>query len=300
MELGFDDVVAVIRSFAERVRRQEAQLNAINVFPVADNDTGTNMRRTLDDIVAALELVDDLDSARRAVSDAALGGRGNSGLIVGQFLTGFVSVGSGDRLELATGCRNAATFARQSVARPVEGTMLTVADAAAGAAIDMMLGGEAAGDASVLASVASAAVAETPKQLAVLAERGVVDAGAAGLGLFYQALAELGDGCIPTALISGHVAVGAPSGRSDPGSVVGHEVQFRVPAEVIDSGQLQRFLGAIGTDVVVANSVGLLAAHVHVADPDVATAAISAELEGRRSARAISFKIEPIVVRGER
>ncbi len=298
MELGFDDVVAVIRSFAERVRGQEAQLNAINVFPVADNDTGTNMRRTLDAVVAAVGLVDDLGSARLAVSAAALEGRGNSGLIVGQFLAGFVSVGTGDRLEVASACRNGATFARQSVARPVEGTMLTVADAAARAAADMAPGGGA--DASVLVSAASAAVAATPNQLAVLAERGVVDAGAAGLALFYEAIAEQGPGVVGTILISCDVGVGAPSAAAEHGSIVGYEVQFRVPTEVIDSGELRRFLGDLGTDVVVADSVDLIAAHVHVVDPDVATAAISAELEGRRSAKAISYDVEPIVVGGER
>lgn len=298
MELGFDDVVAVIRSFAERVREQETQLNAINVFPVADNDTGTNMLRTLDDIVAALGHVEDLDAARRAVSDAALGGRGNSGLIIGQFVSGFVAAGSGRRLEVAAACRAGAACARGAVARPVEGTMLTVADVVASTATDMP--GLATGDLPALVSAAATAVASTPKQLAVLAERGVVDSGAAGLALFYEALVEHVCGVVEPIRFDPHVDPGAARVGTHPGAVVGHEIQFRVASDVIDSRELRRFLDGLGRDVVVADSRGLLAAHVHVADPAAATAAISAELRGRGSSTAIHYDIDPLVVRGER
>lgn len=293
MHLGVDEVVALLGGLADRVRRQEAELNALNVFPVADRDTGTNMLRTIDVVVAevaALTGVVDHSAVADAVARSALSGRGNSGLILGQFLTGFTSVADGDRLALVDGLVAAASRAREAVADPVEGTMLTLADVvSAAAAVDP--------DPAHLAAVAAAAVAATTAQLSVLAERGVVDSGAAGLALLFDTLAELEHG-LPTAddeLIVCNVGLEPPPGP--PSAVVGHELRFRIPTGIVDGDELRRLLSSLGTDVVVGTGTEHLAAHLHVDDPHLAANLISTELEGRLGAGAISYDVEPLVER---
>ncbi len=296
--LGVADVVAVINDFAARLRSHRDALNAINVFPVADNDTGTNMVRTLEVIAASLGGEPDMSSAVGCIEEAALSGRGNSGLIIGQFLVGFSSAVREGRLDVAAGIVAAAALARDAVASPVEGTILTVADSMADAVLDLPTI-----TARQLAAHAHAAVAATTGQLAVLAERGVVDAGAAGLALFFDALASVERGEDDWRLIMCNVGLEpSPAERvgpeaSDPAA---YEIQFRVPRTIVDAEELQTILVSLGTDVVVASSADLLSAHVHVVDPHMATNAISARLESRPSAQAISYDVEAIVVRGER
>lgn len=292
MDVG--EVVSLIDRFADRVRLREHELNSLNVFPVADNDTGSNMAQTLDAIVVDLGALDrdrDLDAVARAVERSALSGRGNSGLILGQFLAGFTSASAGDRLGLANGLTEAATRARAAVAHPVEGTMLTLADAVSTAA-----SGDP--DPEHLAGVANDAVRATTGQLQVLADRGVVDAGAAGLALLFDALVDLvsAEPVAEPGLIACNVGVDAPSTASP--NIVGHEIRFRVPIAVIDRDELSRMLSALGSDVVIAASADHLGAHLHVLDPHLVANAISAELEGRRGSPAINYDIEPLVARG--
>lgn len=294
MELGVDDVAALLGGFTTRVRRRELDLNSLNVFPVADNDTGTNMVRTLQVIVAEVSAVTERAShtgVADAVARSALSGRGNSGLILGQFLAGFTSASDTDRLDVGEGLAVAATRARSAVARPVEGTMLTLADAvAAAAAVDP--------DPERLRVVAAEAVAATTGQLTVLAERGVVDSGAAGLALLFDALAELravGRDDVDDLFVCD---VGLePAPRPLGGVVVGHEIRFRLPAGVVETVDLRRLLSSIGTDVVVAATAEHLAAHLHVPDAHAAVMAISAELEVRLGASAVSYDVEPLVER---
>ncbi|MEU7410555.1 DAK2 domain-containing protein [Streptomyces sp. NPDC042638] len=186
--------------------RAREEIDAINVYPVADGDTGTNLYLTLESAATAVEAVfagyetgcaePSLADAVRAMAHGALiGARGNSGTILAQLLRGMAQVlaetgdashvdGSGLRLAL----RRAADSARQAVAHPVEGTVLTVASAAAEAAEG------AEGDCGTVARAAyegaRAALAATPGQLAVLERAGVVDAGGRGLVAVLGALVE--------------------------------------------------------------------------------------------------------------
>ncbi|MFF9770911.1 DAK2 domain-containing protein [Streptomyces sp. NPDC014636] len=186
--------------------RAREEIDAINVYPVADGDTGTNLYLTLESAATAVEAVfagyetgcaePSLADAVRAMAHGALiGARGNSGTILAQLLRGMAQVlaeagdasrvdGSGLRLAL----RRAADSGRQAVAHPVEGTVLTVASAAADAAE----GTE--GDCGTVARAAyegaRAALAATPGQLAVLERAGVVDAGGRGLVAVLGALVE--------------------------------------------------------------------------------------------------------------
>ncbi|MFF9154130.1 DAK2 domain-containing protein [Streptomyces sp. NPDC014846] len=188
--------------------RAREEIDAINVYPVADGDTGTNLYLTLESATTAVEAVfaghgtgagePSLADAVRAMAHGALiGARGNSGTILAQLLRGMAQVladdarpdsarpdGTGLRLAL----RRAADSAREAVAHPVEGTVLTVAAAAADAAE----GTE--GDCGTVARAAyegaRAALAATPGQLAVLRRAGVVDAGGRGLVAVLGALVE--------------------------------------------------------------------------------------------------------------
>ncbi|WP_245936681.1 DAK2 domain-containing protein, partial [Streptomyces cahuitamycinicus] len=177
----------------ETLGRAREEIDAINVYPVADGDTGTNLYLTVESAVAAVEAVFAghaagsgpggptlADAARAMAHGALIGARGNSGTILAQLLRGMAQVladddpahadGQGLRLAL----RQAADSARRAVAHPVEGTVLTVASAAADAADG------ARGDCGTVARAAyegaSAALAATPGQLPVLERAGVVDA----------------------------------------------------------------------------------------------------------------------------
>lgn len=291
MDLGFDETVLVIGDFARRLHAHRDTLDRLNVFPIADNDTGSNMVRTLDSIVSALAVSTDLEHAADRVEDAALDGRGNSGLIIGQFLAGFCSVQSHGRVAIDLGLAEGARRARAAVAAPVEGTMLTVADAASASFAQHQ-------SLEVLLDDVDQAVRATPTQLAVLAERDVVDSGAAGLQLFFEALdAVVGKGTPLAANRAPEELIVCNVGLEAPAIAEAYEVQFRVPASIIGVAELQHFLGTLGTDVVVGASADQLAAHLHVDDPHRAAAAISAVLETRPGAKAISYDIEPLTER---
>jgi len=208
----------------EALGRAREEIDAINVYPVADGDTGTNLYLTVESAVAAVEAVfaghavgavqvgsagkPTLADAVRAMAHGALiGARGNSGTILAQLLRGMAQVlaadgetphtdGSGLRLAL----RHASDSARHAVAHPVEGTVLTVASAAADAADG------AEGDCGTVARAAyegaRAALAATPGQLAVLERAGVVDAGGRGLVAVLAALVETFTGEAPRAVAS--------------------------------------------------------------------------------------------------
>ncbi|MDT0609479.1 DAK2 domain-containing protein [Streptomyces lancefieldiae] len=211
--------------------RAREEIDAINVYPVADGDTGTNLYLTVESAVAAVEAVfaahevdagapggdgPSLADAVGAMAHGALiGARGNSGTILAQLLRGMAQVlaargepahtdGPGLRLAL----RHAAESARQAVAHPVEGTVLTVASAAADAAEGAE--GDCAAVARAAHEGARAALAATPGQLAVLERAGVVDAGGHGLVTVLAALVETFTGRTPApgAAVVPHARVG--------------------------------------------------------------------------------------------
>jgi DAK2 domain fusion protein YloV len=174
---------------------QAERINALNVFPVPDGDTGTNMSLTLRASVDALrklpETVSVGEVARAAYQAAMMGARGNSGVILSQLLRGFAHALEGKQdltpYDLAAALTAASDVAYRGVSRPVEGTILTVARRAAEAAAEAAKLGE--GLPLVLESTlraAAEAVAETTNQLEVLRKAGVVDSGGEG----YRVLLE--------------------------------------------------------------------------------------------------------------
>ena len=183
------DLRVALQSAAKWLSVNAERINALNVFPVPDGDTGTNMSLTLEAAVEGLHRVgEDVpvgQVARSAYEAAMLGARGNSGVILSQLLRGF-SEALADCAELTpTGLAQALTRASEvayrGISRPIEGTILTVAREAAAAATDQARSG--ADLTSVLErtlAAAAVAVAATPSQLDVLRKAGVVDSGGEG------------------------------------------------------------------------------------------------------------------------
>ncbi|MGR8008028.1 DAK2 domain-containing protein [Streptomyces hypolithicus] len=195
----------------EALGQAREDIDAINVYPVADGDTGTNLYLTVESACRAVEAVfaahetvtadgqEDgaasvpalADTVRAMAHGALIGARGNSGTILAQLLRGMAQVlceGAADAEGLRRALRRAAEAAYQAVAHPVEGTVLTVATAAATAASSAV--GGAVGVARAAYEGARTALDATPGQLAVLGRAGVVDAGGQGLLTVLGALVE--------------------------------------------------------------------------------------------------------------
>ncbi|MEU3982175.1 DAK2 domain-containing protein [Streptomyces sp. NPDC026672] len=287
------------------------EIDAINVYPVADGDTGTNLYLTLESAAGAVEAVfsgyeigagegdgPSLAEAVRAMAHGALiGARGNSGTILAQLLRGLAQVladgggtpyADGPGLRLALRC--AADAARRAVAHPVEGTVLTVASAAADAAEG------AEGDCGTVARAAyegaRAALAATPGQLAVLEKAGVVDAGGRGLVALLSALVETFTGEEPGTAVPVHTRVAAHApGAAVAGEACGDgsgpggpafEVIYLLDADDNAVERLRTRLDALGDSLVVVGGDGLWNVHVHVDD---AGAAVEAGVEAGRPHR---------------
>ncbi|MFJ2819601.1 DAK2 domain-containing protein [Streptomyces toxytricini] len=275
--------------------RARADIDAINVYPVADADTGTNLYLTAESADRALGAAraSGLVPAVQAWAHGALiGARGNSGTILAQLLRG-VADGLGDppgdrgpgRL-LAHALTRAAQEAYQAVAHPVEGTMLTVAAAAARAA--EAAAGTAADVARAAYDGARAALADTPRQLAELGRAGVVDAGGCGLVAVLGALWQALSGQEPeTAAVGGPAAAPAvqqpaPCGAVEEPDGPAYEVLYLLEAAEPAVARLREHLDGLGDSLVMVGGDGLWNVHVHVDDPG---AAVEAGVEAGRPYR---------------
>jgi dihydroxyacetone kinase-like predicted kinase len=170
-------------------------INRLNVYPVPDGDTGTNMGRTLDAVVAELEGAPaDLASTCKAVSHGSLmGARGNSGVILSQILRGLSSTietrdGGVDAAGIAEAFSKAASAAYEAVLKPIEGTILTVVrETSEGAVAAVSAGADLVATLQAARAQGRDALARTPDMLPVLKDAGVVDAGGAGFLLLLDA-----------------------------------------------------------------------------------------------------------------
>jgi len=283
------DAAAVHRWCAtglDALRRHQQEIDDLNVYPVPDGDTGTNLVLTLaaahEELAGnVLGLADDL---RRMARGALLGARGNSGVIVAQMVKGMAEVLGAvpvpDGTALANALAEAARLARAAVAAPVEGTVLSVADGAARAAAEAG-SGDLAEVAQAAAKGATEALARTPDQLDVLARAGVVDAGGRGLCVLLDALVEV---------VTGVAA--APVRPAPPRRVVAremgspeysYEVQYLLDAREPAIPPLKAALADLGDSLVVVGVEGpTWNVHVHVNDIG---AAIEAGIEAGRPRR---------------
>jgi len=273
---------AAVVGFRDALRAHQHRLNRLNVYPVPDGDTGTNMALTLESVVTALDGVAeprDMVATCKAIAHGSLmGARGNSGVILSQVLRGLChrldDAELADGASVAAALADASTAAYGAVMRPVEGTILTVVREASEAAV-----GVAAGESPLVdvldAAVRSArdALARTPELLPVLKEAGVVDAGGAGFVLFLDALLQV---------VDGRPVPEAPEGEAEPSMVVGHgageggeagamegpryEVMYLLdaPDEKIDAFKATWM--DIGESIVIVGGDGLWNCHIHADD----------------------------------
>src|SRR3954464_5190907 len=185
---------AVLR-FRDALRAHQEELNRLNVYPVPDGDTGTNMALTLESVCGELRTAEDMAEVCNALSRGSLmGARGNSGVITSQILRGFAevfepleSIGPDD---LVHALRRGADAAYEAVLRPVEGTILTVVRESA-EACEAASGNGAVALADLVETALAAArdaVARTPELLDALRQAGVVDSGGSGFTLLLAAL----------------------------------------------------------------------------------------------------------------
>jgi DAK2 domain fusion protein YloV len=288
----------VITTFRDTVRRHAGGLNRLNVYPVPDGDTGTNMARTLDAVVAEMETVaaDDLDATCDAISHGSLmGARGNSGVILSQILRGLVSTlkdqAEGTGQKVADALTAASAGAYQAVLKPIEGTILTVVRESAEAAKLA-----SAGDASLIDTLRAArdagrtALDNTPELLPVLKDAGVVDAGGAGYLLFLDAALHVIDGEPlpepdeyegPSTDPFGAVA-SRTSGIAGELDVSEQRYEVMYFLDLLDDriDDFKQGWGAIGDSIVVVGGDGIWNCHVHTNDIGAAIE-VAIELDGR-------------------
>lgn len=269
---------------ARRVIASRDGLNKINVFPVADGDTGNNLASTLGSVLNgalsrrsrhAGELLS------RVGNDAIDGARGNSGAILAQFLHGVAEhvklLPSLDAQSLAAAVRHGAASARLALAKPVEGTIVSVITAFAEelekSSVDNRDHGSREGFALALLR-ARRALADTPRQLAVLQKAGVVDAGAKGFVDLLEGIAEFVEGGPRAIRMRG---VNEPAANEASVALIHeHDVdpqrrwcsECLLLGEALDRDHLRLALESIGADsIVIAGGAQRLRVHAHVANP---------------------------------
>ena len=263
------------------------RINQLNVFPVPDGDTGTNMLLTLESAIEEISTEESSDLSlvtSRAAHGALMGARGNSGVILSQILRGF-SQGVGDSTtvdcrQLAHSFEEATSVAYRGVTKPTEGTILTVARKVSEAAVAKA---ESVTDVAeliqVIVSAAQRAVDETPSQLAVLREAGVVDAGGYGLMVILEGFLKTIKGQEIPGLVP---ALGGVASSPEPEVAKVGAFALEVPEEgwgfctefLIDSPSkpfdtVREELTPMGNSAVIVGDDALIRVHIHTLDPGV-------------------------------
>jgi DAK2 domain fusion protein YloV len=276
---GQASLLLAIETACATLEASRRRIDDLNVFPVPDGDTGTNMARTAEAVAAALRELGPADAATHAavITRAALmGARGNSGIILSQIVRGAVEVLAAleppqrelDAGALRRALQAASDAAYAAVSVPVEGTMLTVMRA-------MSDGAEQSAAAHLTAALEAAlaagerALARTPEQLPRLREAGVVDAGGAGLvelvrGLLAGVRGEPAPA--PPELLEPAASLFLDSLHDD-ASRYRYCTSFLVEGGEIDRTSLETALGAFGDSILVVGAPPAFKVHVHTDDP---------------------------------
>jgi len=288
--LGPADLQSAVRTYRDALRAHQDRVNRLNVYPVPDGDTGTNMALTLESVLEELEGVpDEMAATCKALSHGSLmGARGNSGVILSQVLRGLSgtladleTIGGGD---FADALEAASDAAYTAVMRPVEGTILTVVREASEAARGRADEGGALVD--VLDAARDAgydALDRTPQMLPVLAEAGVVDAGGAGFLLLLDALLQVTaarpvpepEPVATPAAVRMH-AEGDTDESADKVGDLRYEVMYLLEAADDTIPAFKEVWAGIGDSIVVVGGDGLWNCHIHTDDVG---AAIEASLD---------------------
>jgi uncharacterized protein len=268
----------IIVAGADRVVKNRDYLNKINVFPVPDGDTGSNMSSTLIAAVREMEALRDFSLetvAKAAAWGALMGARGNSGIIMAQILSGLAEGIKGrDRLfadDLAVAFTWASEKAQRAILHPADGTILTVISDAAETAREI---GKTEKDLEIfldgMVTSARSSVERTPLLLPKLKEAGVVDAGGLGFLYFLEGILRLVQGIAVTDAVAGD------DGLSSVTSVEAgeHQWNFRYCTEFILKGSqiseddIKNTLAPMGDSLVVVGDTRLARVHIHTGQPE--------------------------------
>jgi len=273
-------LVAAVRAAVANLEAHVDEINALNVFPVPDGDTGSNMAATCREMLDYVREETSVEAVVERLREGALfGARGNSGVILSQVVRGLAEGFAGKRrfngLDLAHALALASTAAYGAVPRPVEGTMLTVIREAAAVAVETA---ERSNDVEAVlwaaTHAASRALDKTPSLLAVLREAGVVDSGGAGLlRLFEGALAYVrGEVGVPAPVRAPRIATAAPADYVHVEAGHGYETVYLVrpfPGQLLDLDRIRAYLVRTGESVNVAGDPMAAKIHVHNGRPDL-------------------------------
>ncbi len=255
------------------------EVNRLNVFPVPDGDTGTNMLLTLQ---SAVEDVKESNAAevskiaKLASHGSLMGARGNSGVILSQIFRGFARAvegkGSLTPPELAAAFEEAANAAYRAVNKPTEGTILTVAREAGRAAATAASSPDANIPRVIAAAAAGAraAVLKTPSQLQILRDAGVVDAGGFGLQLILEGMlksVEESEPLLAPLAETRPVAIAAQVSLALPEGGWGYCTEFLIEGTNLDPDLIRNQIEALGNSVLVVGEPELVKVHVHTDDP---------------------------------
>lgn len=252
------------------------QIDDLNVFPVPDGDTGTNMMRTMEAVQRALLPLDTLSASEvgaAAAKSAIMGARGNSGVILSQLLRG---IGRGlagkERVtgnELGKAFQFGILYAYRSVAKPVEGTILTVARGIAKAAYHAVRRGE--DFAEILTEAIDGGkkeLARTPELLPALKAAGVVDAGGQGLIVFLEGcLSGLLGKAEPVTQVAGATAKAAELPAEEVDLSNPYCTEFIVKNAAVDEKTVRAALQPLGNSLIVAAMDDIVKVHIHTANP---------------------------------
>ena len=284
----------MVQAASTRLNKQAEYVNSLNVFPVPDGDTGTNMGMTIEN--GAKEVADKSASIVGEVAaifakGLLMGARGNSGVITSQLFRGFSqSVKGKDELDgqaLALAFQSGVEVAYKAVMKPVEGTILTVSR---GAAIGAKKKAEATNDAVEVMKAAlegaKTALAKTPDMLPVLKEVGVVDSGGQGLVFIYEGfLSALTGEYIASEDFQATPAtmsqmINAEHHKSVAGHVATEDITFGYCTEIMvalkqgptyvkdfDYDEFRNYLNELGDSLLVVNDDEIVKVHVHTEDP---------------------------------
>ncbi len=309
-----------VRTFRDAVREHAPGLNRLNVYPVPDGDTGTNMARTLDAVVAEMDAAadDDHDATCDAISHGSLmGARGNSGVILSQIMRGFAGIvkehADVQGAKFAEALQAAATGAYDAVLKPIEGTILTVArESADGAKVAADAGGSLVEVARAARAAGKKALDNTPEQLQVLKDAGVVDAGGAGFLLLLDSVLYVVDGePLPVAepddgtagAVGAAFDVVAHRHADAPGELDVSEQRYEVMYFLdLPDDRIREFKehwGAIGDSIVVVGGDGLWNCHVHTNEIGAAIE-VALDLGGRPKSIRVSDLFEEVDEEHER
>ena len=277
--LKVNDFAAFFAGGSANLAANKDRINTLNVFPVPDGDTGTNMSLTMSSAVKNLDAQDTIMKAAQVLAHGALlGARGNSGVILSQILRGFAQGLEGveeiSAADFAAAMKKGVELAYKSVMRPVEGTILTVARKM-GEAAEKAVAVEADMTVEALLELMLAgghkALANTPNQLPALKQAGVVDSGASGLiAVFEGGLRALRgeEFAVPAAAAD---KVDFTAGLTDDGDradFVNHYcTEFFIHGENIDIEAYRAHLQNMGESQVIVGNETVVKTHIHTADP---------------------------------